>query len=140
MGENVRYDGASCLIDDPDFQRWKAEGRLVAICPEVAGGLAVPRPPCEIVQGYVQDKKGMDYTDAFTKGAKLAVGLVKKHQIKYALLKERSPSCGVHQIYDGSFTSQKIAGSGVCAHHLKEAGVHLFSEFDLETLKSYIST
>ncbi len=138
MGEKVRYDAGHCLIDDPTIKRWQDEGRLVVICPEMAGGLPAPRAPCErdLQTGQILDKDGTDYTQAFEEGAQLALGLAKKHDIKYALLKERSPSCGVNIIYDGSFTSVKIPGSGLTASLLKDHGLQVFSEFDLDGLKS----
>ncbi|MDV7339845.1 DUF523 domain-containing protein [Terasakiella sp. A23] len=138
MGEKVRYDAGDCLIDDPVIQKWQAEGRLVPLCPEMAGGLPAPRPPAErdLKTGRILDKDGNDFTEPFEKGAEIALALVQEHQIKYALLKERSPSCGVNIIYDGSFTSVKIPGSGLTASLLKENGLLVFSEFDLDGLKS----
>lgn len=140
FGENVRYDAGHCLIDDSDFRRWQAEGRLVPICPEMAGGLPAPRPPCERDRksGQILDKDGQDFTVAFRTGADLALSLAKQQGIRYALLKERSPSCGVNIIYDGSFSSTKIPGAGVTATLLKENGLSVFSEYDLDALKSAI--
>ncbi|WP_417793777.1 DUF523 domain-containing protein [Terasakiella pusilla] len=138
FGENVRYDAGHCLIDDPDFLTWQEEGRLIPICPEMAGGLPAPRPPCErdLKTGDILDKDGQNFTEAFYNGADLALALAQEHGIRYALLKERSPSCGVNIIYDGTFTSTKIPGSGVTATLLKNNGLSVFSEFDLDALKS----
>jgi len=138
FGEKVRYDAGHCLIEDETFKRWKEEGRLVPICPEMAGGLPAPRPPCERDQasGKILDKDGTDFSDAFENGAELALSLAQEHHIRFALLKERSPSCGVNIIYDGTFTSQKIPGSGLTATLLKENGLKVYSEFDLDGLKS----
>jgi len=138
FGENVRYDAGHCLIDDPIFSIWQAEGRLVPICPEMAGGLPAPRAPCEGLNGRVLDKEGYDYTDAFEKGANLALQLVHEYDIRFALLKEQSPSCGVNINYDGSFTSQKIPGDGVTARLLKAQGLSVYSEFQLAELKADI--
>ena len=126
-------------IKNPVLAKWQAEGRLVSICPEMAGGLPAPRPPCECLEGRVIDAEGVDYTEAFHEGADKAVALARKYRIKYALLKEQSPSCGVNIIYDGHFQSQKIAGTGVCADKLKQAGLQVFSDLDIEKLQKTIS-
>ncbi len=137
-GQAVRYDAGHCLLDDPTLSQWRKEGRLVEICPEMAGGLPTPRPPCEIDEktGRIMDEQGTDNSAAFVKGAQLALDLVKAQGIKYALLKENSPSCGVNFIYDGSFRSTKKVGSGITASVLKDHGVLVFSECDLDELKS----
>lgn len=141
MGELVRYDAGHCLITSDVLSIWKNEGRLVPLCPEMAGGLPAPRSPCErdADTGHIFDKEGVDYTAAFEKGSEIALGLVQKENIRFALLKEQSPSCGVNLIYDGTFTSQKIPGSGLTAAHLRKHGVQVFSEFELEKLSKVIS-
>jgi len=138
FGEKVRYDGGDTLIDDPVIRQWKKEDRFIVLCPEVAGGLPIPRKPCErdLKTGYVTSQDGEDFTEAFHQGASIALNLAKKHNIRYALLKERSPSCGVNLIYDGTFTSNKIKGLGITAKLLKENGINIYSEFDLDQLKS----
>lgn len=139
VGQPVRYDAGHCLIKDDLIATWQAEGRLVSICPEMAGGLPAPRPPCEIREGRVLDQVGEDWTKEFDAGAQQALKLVAEHQIKYALMKERSPSCGVNLIYDGTFTSRRIEGSGLTTRILKQAGVRVFSENELVRLKSVLS-
>jgi len=141
MGELVRYDAGHCLITSDLLSVWKNEGRLVSLCPEMAGGLPAPRPPCErdCDTGHIFDKTGIDYTDGFEKGAAIALALVQKENIRFALLKEQSPSCGVNLIYDGTFTSRKIPGSGLTATLLRRAGVQVFSEFEIEKLSKIIS-
>lgn len=142
FGENVRYDGKNSLINDLDFQRWKNEGRLIPICPEVAGGLPVPRIPCEInaQSGLVLSERGEDFTSAFLAGAQRALELAKTHGVRFALLKERSPSCGSHEIYDGSFTGQKIIGAGLTSRLLQEHHIEVFSEENLNELKLRLQT
>ncbi|SCA56390.1 conserved hypothetical protein [Candidatus Terasakiella magnetica] len=133
----MRYDGGDQKIADPILAQWRAQDRLIVLCPEVAGGLSVPRKPCErdLKTGRIFSKDGEEFTAAFKRGAQEALKLVKKHHIGFALLKERSPSCGVNLIYDGHFTSTKIKGSGICASLLKENGVQVYSEEDIERLK-----
>jgi len=140
LGHRVRYDGGAhgpfALL-----QRWQAEGRVVALCPEVAGGLPTPRPAAEIASGQgaqvldgrlsVRTINGEDVTAAFVAGAEQALALVRQHGIRLALLKARSPSCGNRENYDGSFSGVKVAGEGVTAAALRRAGVQVFSEEEL---------
>jgi uncharacterized protein YbbK (DUF523 family) len=140
LGHRVRYDGGAHGPFDL-LQRWQAEGRVVALCPEVAGGLATPRPAAEIPSGQgaqvldgrlsVLTIEGEDVTAAFVAGAEQALALVRQHGIRLALLKARSPSCGNLENYDGSFTGRRVAGEGVTAALLKRAGVQVFSEEQL---------
>jgi uncharacterized protein YbbK (DUF523 family) len=112
-----------------------AEGHAVAICPEVAGGLPIPRLPAEIQGGDGRDvlegrakvvrQDGVDITEAFIKGAHQALSLARKVGAKKAILKARSPSCGVTFIHDGSFTGALREGMGVAAALLKREGIEL---------------
>ena len=107
--------------------------RLVPICPEVAGGLPVPRPAAEIQpDGRVVTQAGDDVTEAYQRGAAAAVELARAVGARRAILKARSPSCGCHEVYDGTFTRTRVAGEGVTAAALRDAGVEVESEEDLE--------
>ena len=141
LGENVRYDSGNCLVTHKIIQQWRIDGRLVPLCPEVAGGLSVPRPPCEkdLKTGQILTVDGQDCSDAFRAGAHVALNLVKKEEIRFALLKERSPSCGVNQIYDGTFSGTKITGMGITAQVLSENGVKVFSEDQLVDLQKALT-
>jgi uncharacterized protein YbbK (DUF523 family) len=135
LGERVRYNAehkrpaeATCL------DRWVEEGRVVAFCPEVAGGLPVPRPPAEIVSQTplrVMDRNGSDVTLEFVHGAEQALELVRRYGIGVAVLKSRSPSCGTEWIYDGRFGGALVPGDGVTAALLRLHGVEVFSELEL---------
>ncbi|WP_061240126.1 DUF523 domain-containing protein [Ectopseudomonas composti] len=137
LGHRVRYDGGAHGPFDL-LQQWLGEGRVVALCPEVAGGLPTPRPPAEIHGGQggaVLDGRlpvltidGEDVTTAFVDGAEQALALVREHGIRLALLKARSPSCGNLENYDGSFSGVRVAGEGVTAALLRRAGVQVFNE------------
>ena len=131
-GDPVRYDGQSKALEDPLFLKWKSEGRLVPVCPEVFGGLSVPRPDAQIVGERVINREGTDVTDAYRKGAQEAVRLAKEYQVAFAVMKEKSPSCGSNEIYDGTFSGNRIAGQGLAVKLLREAGVKVFSEEQLE--------
>lgn len=141
LGHRVRYDGGAHGPYDL-LQQWLDEGRVVALCPEVAGGLPTPRPPAEIAGGQgaqvlegrlpVLTIDGSDVTSAFVAGAQQALALVHEHGIRLALLKARSPSCGNLENYDGSFSGVRVAGEGVTAALLRRAGVQVFNEQQLD--------
>lgn len=140
LGHAVRYDGGAhgpfSLLE-----RWQQEGRVVPVCPEVAGGLPTPRAPAEIAGGQgarvldgqlpVLTSEGEDVSAAFVEGAEQALALVARHGIRLALLKARSPSCGNREAYDGSFSGTRVVGEGVTAAALRRAGVQVFSEEEL---------
>ena len=140
LGHRVRYDGGAHGPYDL-LQHWQDEGRIVALCPEVAGGLPTPRPPAEIPGGQgggvldgrlpVLTDDGADVTAAFVAGAKIALRLVDHHGLRVAVLKARSPSCGSTHTYDGSFGGQLVEGEGVTAALLKRHGVRVFNETQL---------
>lgn len=141
LGHRVRYDGGA---SGPYAQLalWQAEGRVIALCPEVAGGLPTPRAAAEIPGGQgvavlngtapVMTTDGEEVTQAFVSGAQQALALVQAHSIRIAVLKANSPSCGNVLTYDGSFSGVKVQGQGVTAALLTRAGVHVFNEFELE--------
>lgn len=107
--------------------------RLIPVCPETAGGLPTPRPAAEITpSGRVQTAAGDDVTKAYERGAAQAVRLAAAAGAGGAVLKARSPSCGCHEVYDGSFSRTRVAGEGVTARALREAGVPVCSEEDVE--------
>lgn len=142
-GERVRYDGGDKSVQDSIMERWRTEGRLVLVCPELAGGLAVPRPAAEI-QGEggglavlagdarVADREGRDVTLEFVRGAEEALRLAQAEGIRVAVLTDRSPSCGSTTIHDGTFSSGMRPGlSGVTAALLRRHGIAVFSEHQL---------
>lgn len=146
LGRPVRYDGRSSAFQErlAELQR---RGRVVAFCPEVAGGLLVPRPPAEIVGGdgkdvwsgaaWVVTRDGSDVSEAFLRGARLALALAQEHGVVAAVLKARSPSCGNAQIYDGSHTGMLVDGMGVTAALLMEHGIEVFNEDQLDALEGF---
>lgn len=138
LGERVRYNGKDAASSHPVIRRWVDEGRVVRVCPEVAGGLGVPRPPAEIIDGRVRRGDGRDVTDAFDAGARLALEAAQAQNARVAVLKEGSPSCGPHRINDGSFTGRKIEGRGVTAALLERHGVRVFSEEEIEQAAEYL--
>ncbi|MEE9447694.1 MAG: DUF523 domain-containing protein [Arenicellales bacterium] len=139
LGDQVRYDGKGKLLSHPLLQTWLAEQRLIKLCPEIAGGLATPRAAAEIQhadhsQHRVITSTGEDVSIAFKRGAEQALALAQQHNIKFALLKANSPSCGNQQIYNGHFTGELIPGMGITASLLQQHGIRVFNEHQLETL------
>ena len=108
--------------------------RLVPVCPEILGGLPTPRTPSERQGERVVSKTGADVTAAYRKGAEEALRLARLFGCRKALLKERSPSCGRGQIYDGSFSGRLIPGDGVTARLLEQEGIAVFGEGQLQQL------
>lgn len=130
LGERVRFDGREKGSANPILERWQAEGRVVRVCPEVAGGLPVPRPPAELQQGRVIAQTGADVTAEFERGAREALRLIQAFDIRVAVLKSGSPSCGSGFVYDGTFSKTRVAGDGVTTALLQRHGVRVFSEHD----------
>jgi len=140
LGHRVRYDGGASGPFD-QLEQWIIEGRVVALCPEVAGGLPTPRAAAEIPSGQgaavldgserVLTREGEDVSAEFLSGARQALALVEQHGIRIAVLKANSPSCGNLLTYDGSFNGVKVSGEGVTAALLKRNGIQVFSELEL---------
>ena len=149
LGHRVRYDGGASGSFD-QLQQWLDEGRVVPLCPEVAGGLPTPRPAAEIPGGQgaevldghasVITTAGEDVSAAFLSGAYQALELVQKHGIRIAVLKANSPSCGNLFTYDGTFSGVKVSGEGVTAALLKRNGVQVFSELELPEAAAALAT
>lgn len=132
LGQKVRYDGAGKLCDDDRIARWQAEGRLVPVCPEVAGGLPTPRPAAQIRGDRVVTEAGADVTDAFDRGAGLALQAARTHGVALAILKQSSPSCGSLLVYDGTFSGAKRPGEGRTTALLRQSGFMVFGEDQLD--------
>ena len=136
-GEYVRYDGNHNKIRIELLDTLKIKYNLFHFCPEVEGGLSIPRVPCEIKTFNpltIIDKNGKNQTKAFLKGAEKTVRLCIKNNITKAILKANSPSCSSKFIYDGTFSSIKVKGLGVTVQLLKENGIDVFDEYEIEKL------
>jgi len=138
-GRIVRYDGGDKAETNPIFVKWKEEGRLIPVCPEVFGGLPTPRPDSQRVGDKVIAKTGQDVTSEYTKGAEEALRLAKENDVVCAIMKQDSPSCGSKHIYDGTFTDTKIEGQGLAVEYLRNAGVKVFAEEDMEAAAAYVA-
>lgn len=129
VGVKCRYNGTG--VYDSAVEAYLVDKDILKVCPELMGGLETPREPCELWKGKVVTKNGVDVSAAFLKGAEKVVELAKEQQIKLAILKSRSPSCGSNKIYDGTFTHTLIDGEGVCAALLKQAGIRVLNEDEI---------
>lgn len=139
-GVNCKYSGGN------NFKKKALDlfnkGLTLPICPEVMGGLSTPREPVEIIGGTGKDvlegkakvvsKTGEECTLAFIKGAEQVLLIAEKMNIKTVILKANSPSCGYGEIYDGTFTRNKIIGNGVTAELLSQNGIEVITELDLK--------
>ena len=130
LGVNCKYNGGN--NDNAAVHKFLEGKEYVVFCPERASGLPAPRLPSEIRGDKVCSKAGDDVTAEFQSGAEKALAFCKAHGVTQAILKARSPSCGVHAVYDGTFTGRVIPGMGVTAKLLAENGIELLDEEDLE--------
>lgn len=150
LGERVRYDAQVLKITDERIFRWAKEKRFIPICPECMGGLWVPRDPCEIEPGKTaQDvldgkariltQNGDDCTDDYLFGVQACVNMAKRHHVRLALLKQRSPACATQYVHDGHFNGQVVAGKGVLALALEREGILTFDETQLDQLENQLT-
>lgn len=129
MGENCKYNGGNNFSEK--VMNYVKGHEVISICPEVIGGLPIPRVPAEIINDIVTTKDGRNLDTEFRIGARIALKIAKENQVDLVILQSRSPSCGPKQIYDGTFSGKKIDGQGVFAKLLIENG---FQVVDVEDL------
>lgn len=129
LGENCKYNGGNNYSEKViDYIKGH---EVVSVCPEVLGGLSIPREPAEIVNGIVSHKDGTSVDKEFHQGAEIALKIVKEQQVDLVILQSRSPSCGVNTIYDGSFSGKIISGQGVFVDLLQKNGIKVIDVADL---------
>lgn len=126
MGVNCRYKGDGSMI--PEISLLMERCHLIPVCPEIMGGLATPRTPAERLGDRVVTRDGEDVTEQYGKGAEEVAHLAALYGCRYALLKERSPSCGSGEVYDGTFGRKLVPGDGVAAARLKKEGIAVYGE------------
>jgi uncharacterized protein YbbK (DUF523 family) len=135
LGENVRYDGSNNLIHDLDKLNKRFD--FIHVCPEVMGGMTIPRMPCEITSFKpleIKNEFGINMTEHFLDGARQTLLIAQQNEIKYALLKSNSPSCGNKNIYDGTFSKILIKQAGVTARFLQDHNIKVFNENEINKL------
>ena len=129
LGENCKYNGGNNRSER--VLRYVAGHEVIPVCPEMLGGLPCPRKPVEWVGERVLTKDGDDCTEAFRLGVQRAMEIIKGRRIDLAILQSRSPTCGVKQIYDGTFSGTRINGMGALARALHEQGIPLMDAEDV---------
>lgn len=129
LGEKCKYNGGDNFSEK--VLAFTAGHEVIPVCPETAGGLPVPRTSCEIAGGVVMDSNGNSRDKEFRAGAEACLRVAKEKGIDLAILQPRSPSCGVNQVYDGTFSGHLIKGSGVFAAMLRENGFTIMDAEDL---------
>ncbi len=149
LGERVRYHGGDARIGSAVLERWLREDRVVPFCPEVAGGLPVPRPAAEIQgagalavlegEARVETREGDDVSAEFIAGARSALKLARRRNVAVAILVDRSPSCGSREVYDGSFSGRRVPGVGVTTALLESAGIRVFAEDRIEEAGEFLA-
>ena len=133
LGRKCKYNGGDNYSEA--LAGFLEGHEVVPVCPEVLGGLTVPRTPCERLDGRVVNRLGADVTAAFQQGAEAALRIAREQGCRKALLKARSPSCGSGRVYDGSFSGRLIPGDGVTTELLRAAGIGpLVDETELAAL------
>ncbi len=132
IGDKVNYKGQGKY--NPMVEKLKEKYLLVPFCPEVEGGLSTPRLPSEIRGNKVVHNNDKDVTKEFNLGASKALKLCKALNIKIAVLKENSPSCGSHFIHDGLFRDRLIVGEGITTRLLRQHDIKVYSEEEIEKL------
>lgn len=149
LGIPVRYNGQAYPIH-PILKHWQDLEFVMPFCPETAAGLPTPRPAAEILggnaqavfstQSYIQTQAGEDITQAFISGAQQTLKICQDHNIQVAVLTEKSPSCGSTQVYDGSFSSNLVLGVGVTTYLLRQQGIHVFNQNNLDKAEIHLHT
>ena len=129
LGENCKYNGGNNYSEK--VRDYIKGHEVILVCPEVLGGLPIPREPAEIVNGIVSLKDGTSVDKEFREGARTALETVKEQNVDIVILQSRSPSCGVNAIYDGSFSGRIIPGQGIFADLLRRNGI---KAIDVENL------
>ncbi len=134
-GERCRYDGNSNTINA--LQELVENGDAVSVCPEILGGLTIPRPRCELRinengSTKIISENGTDFTEEFITGATLSLEIAKKNKITIAILKSKSPSCGCGMIYDGTFCGNLTTGNGITADLFIKSGITVFTEKEFD--------
>lgn len=132
LGVNCRYNGERKKLEG--IERLMERAELIPVCPEILGGLPTPRPPAERLGDRVMNREGMDVTEAYQRGAEETLRLAELFGAHLALLKERSPSCGMGKIHDGSFQGRIVKGSGVTAELLSAHGISVYGESRIDAL------
>ena len=130
LGENCKYSGGNNF--DANVAKFVEGREVIRVCPETLAGLGIPRAPMEIVSGVLRNEDGTSVDQPVRRAVAQIMEQIKDKDIDCAILQSRSPTCGVHQVYDGTFSRKLVDGSGVLAQALKDAGYRVLDREDLE--------
>ena len=129
LGENCKYNGGNNYC--ARVAEYVKDKEVITVCPEVMAGMGIPRTPIEIADGVLMDRNGNNVDAALRSAVVQAMEMVRKEEIECAILQSRSPTCGVNEVYDGSFSGKLIPGSGVFAHALRGSGDRVIDAEDI---------
>ena len=130
VGENCKYNGGNNKNDK--IIEFLKDKEVILVCPEVMGGLSTPRFKSEILGGKVINEYGEDVSEYFANGAKIALSKAIENNVTLAILKEKSPSCGVKKVYNGQFNGTLVKGSGVFSSLIGQLGIKILTEEDFK--------
>ncbi len=130
LGENCKYNGGNNYCEA--VVEFVKDKEVVALCPEMLAGMGCPRTPIEIVNGVLMDRNGNNVDAAMGEAVTKALERIRCEEISCAVLQSRSPTCGVNQVYDGTFSGKLVSGSGVFAQALRTAGYQVIDAEDLK--------
>lgn len=130
LGRNCKYNGGNNYREA--VEKHLADADVIEVCPEVLAGMGIPRVPIEICHGKVMDRDGNCVDETIREAVAQVLEQIKDEPIAYCILKSRSPTCGVHQVYDGTFSGVLVEGSGVLAQALKDTGYRVLDDEDIE--------
>ena len=132
LGIQCKYNGGSNYNED--IIRLKEKYEIIPICPEVLGGLSIPRVPSEIVNNKVINQEGIDVTNNYNQGALKALQILKENNVNVVILKSKSPSCGKGEVYDGTFSHTLIKGNGVTTQLFLDNNITIYNEHNYKDL------
>ena len=143
IGVSSCQAGCKCTYSGDDkliklVKEMVMRNEAIMICPEVLGGLSIPRSPCEIRDGKVVDINGVDWTKEYRLGAQKSLEILQEHDVDVVLLKAKSPSCGKNYIYDGTFSHTIINGDGITCQLLEKHGIIVFNDDNIDEFLKYI--
>ena len=136
LGEQCKYNGESNYR--PELAELLKDHEVIQLCPEVTGGMSVPRPAAERRDDKVVTYIGRDVTREYKRGAKFCMEQIEENGIELVILKARSPACGKDQIYDGSFTGKLVERDGVLAELVRSSGIPFYSDEETDAIRTFI--
>lgn len=129
LGENCKYNGRNNYSSA--VAEFLKDKKVLSICPEMMAGMGCPRTPIEIVDGVLKDRNGNNVDASMREAVEKAMDMIRREDIQRAVLQSRSPTCGVNQVYDGTFSGKLISGSGIFAQALKNEGYCVIDAEDI---------